>query len=266
MLGSDLDALPEKTKSADLDLDAVSAFAMDAGTDYPLYDKNSKKSMPIASLTKIMTALLVLENRSADETVTISPRAMEAFGDKKNLAAGEQIRLGDLLTIMIIDSNNAAAVALAEHTGATVENFVDMMNEKARVLGLNNTKFINPTGLDGAGEDNRSTAFEMAQLVDYALSQEKLWEISRNREATVSSLDGKRVHHVQNTNELLGRRNDIYGGKTGYTVDAGECLVLISETPDKKHKVISVVLNAEDRFAEMGKLADWVFDVYKWQS
>lgn len=264
MLGSDLAVLPQKVKSADPDLRAVSAFAMDADTDYPLYDKNSKKLMPIASLTKVMTALLVLENRLLDETVVISPRAMEAFGDKKNLAAGERIRLEDLLTIMIVDSNNAAAVALAEHAGGSVENFVAMMNEKARILGLANTRFVNPTGLDGAGADNSSTAFEMAQLADRSLSQDKLWEISRMPEATVYSLDKKRIHHVKNTDELLGKRTDIYGGKTGYTLDAGECLLLISETADGKHKVISVVLNAEDRFAEMGKLADWVSDVYRW--
>ncbi len=263
-LGSDLEMLPEKTKSADLDLGAVAAFAMDAGTDYPLYEKNSKKPMPIASLTKVMTALLVLENKSLDETVTISPRAMEAFGDKAGLTAGEQIRLGDLLTVMIIDSNNTAAVALAEHTGGTVENFVVMMNDKAKILGLENTVFINPTGLDGAGADNRSTAFETAQLADYALSQDKLWEISRLPEATVYSLDKKRTHHVKTTDELLGQRENIYGGKTGYTLDAGECLLLISETADKKHKVISVVLNAENRFTEMGRLVDWVFDVYRW--
>lgn len=263
-LGSDLAIAPERVKSADLDLDTAAAFAMDAEADYPLYDKNSKKLMPIASLTKIMTALLVLENRSLDETVVISPRAMETFGEKKGLVQGEQIRLGDLLAIMLIDSNNAAAMALAEHTGGSAENFIAMMNEKAKLLGLENTTFVNPTGLDGAGADNRSTAFEIVQLADYAIAQEKLWEISRMPEATVYSLDKKQTHHVKNTDELLEQRGDIYGGKTGYTMDAGECLLLISETADKKHKVISVVLNAENRFTEMEKLADWVFDVYKW--
>ena len=259
-----LEVLPEKIKSEDLDVGVVSVFAMDAGTNYPLYDKNSKKVMPIASLTKIMTAVLVLENRSLDETVTISPRAMETFGDKKGLVAGEKIKLGDLLRVMIIDSNNAAATSLAEHTGGSVENFVALMNKKAEVLGLVNTKFVNPTGLDAVGEDNHSTAYDLAQLTDYALDKDTIWEISRTKEATVYSLDKKQKHYVENTDELLGIMDNIYGGKTGYTVAAGECLVLISETPDKKHKVISVVLNAENRFTETKKLVTWVFNVYEW--
>jgi len=261
---SELEILPEKIKSADLDVSAVSVFAMDAGTDYSLYDKNSKKNMPIASLTKIMTALVVLENKSLDETVTISPRAMEVFGDKKGLVVGEKIRLEDLLRVMIIDSNNTAAVALAEHTGGSVENFVDLMNEKAETLGLKDTRFVNSTGLDAAGGENHSTAYDLAQLTDYALGENKIWEISRMQTATVFSLDKKQTHYVESTDELLGQMGNIYGGKTGYTTDAGECLVLISETADKKHKVISVVLNAENRFAETKKLVDWVFDVWKW--
>lgn len=261
---SKLEILPEKTKSADLDIKAVAAFAMDAGTDYPLYDKNSKKKMSIASLSKIMTAVVVLENKSLDEAVIISPRAIATFGDKKGMVVGEKIKLEDLLRIMIIDSNNAAAVALAEHTGGSVENFVDMMNKKAEAMGLKGTKFVNPSGLDVEGEDNYSTAYELVQLIDYALDRDTLWEISRTKEATVFSLDKKQKHYVKNTDELLEQLDNIYGGKTGYTVEAGECLALITETADKKHKVVAVVLNAEDRFTEMKRLTTWVFDVYAW--
>ena len=263
-MGGDLEILPEKTKSADLDVNAVSAYAMDAGTDFPLYDKNSRKKMSIASLSKIMTATIVLENKALDETVTIPQSAVQTFGDKKGLVVGEKIRLEDLLRVMIIDSNNAAAVALAEHTGGSVDGFVALMNEKAKTLGLKDTKYFNPTGLDESGEDNFSTAYDLAQLADYALEKDLLWEISRTPETTVYSLDKKQKHYVKNTDELLGQIDNIYGGKTGYTVGAGECLLLITETPDKKHKVISTVLNAEDRFAEMRKLTTWVFDVYIW--
>ena len=259
-----LEVLPQKAKSEVLDVNAVSALAMDVGTNFALYEKNPSKKMPIASLTKIMTALVVLGKNSLDEIVVISPRAMETFGDKKGLVAGEKIKLANLLRVMIIDSNNAAAVALAEHTGGDTEKFVEMMNEKAVALGLQNTKFVNPTGLDTVGEDNYSTAYDLAQLTDYALGEDLIWEIARTKEATLLSIDEKQKHSVQNTNELLGEMNNIYGGKTGYTVDAGECLVLISETPDKKHKVISVILNAENRFVETKKMIDWVFNVWTW--
>lgn len=257
-------SIPTRTKSSDLELNAVAAFAMDADADYPLYDKNSKKRMPIASLTKIMTATVVLENAKLDDTVTITPRAMEAFGDKKGLVAGEKIRLEDLMRVMLIDSNNAAAVALAEHTGGDVNKFVEMMNVKAAMLGLKDTHFVNPTGLDGGNSDNYSTAYDLAQLIDSTLDQGSIWEMTRTPEVTVYSLDKKQKHHIKNTDELLGQMNNIYGGKTGYTADAGECLALITETADKKRKVISVVLNASDRFLESKKLSDWIFDVYRW--
>jgi D-alanyl-D-alanine carboxypeptidase (penicillin-binding protein 5/6) len=136
--------------------------------------------------------------------------------------------------------------------------------EKAQALGLKDTRFFNPTGLDETGEDNYATARDLAQLADYALDKELIWSISRTPEATVFSLDQKQKHYVKNTDELLWKEGNIYGGKTGYTVAAGQCLLLISETADKKHKVISVVLNAEDRFAEMKRLNDWVFNVYRW--
>jgi len=260
----EFEVLPTLTKSVSLDLNAVSAYAIDAGTDYTLYDKNSKKRMPIASITKVMTAVVVLENKPLDDTVTISPRAMGTFGDKKGMVTGEKIRLEDLLKVMLIDSNNAAAVALAEHTGGSVEGFVAKMNEKGQVLGLKDTRFFNPTGLDEAGEDNYSTAHDLAQLADYALERDLIWSITRMQSATLYSTDKKQKHYVTNTDELLGKMDNIYGGKTGYTVEAGQCLLLITETADKKHKVISAVLNAEDRFAEMKRLNEWIFDVYRW--
>lgn len=265
-LWGELEVLPEKIKDdAQLDIKAASALVLDEGTDYALFEKNSKKQMPIASLTKIMTALIVLERGNLDDTVTISPRAMEVFGDKKGLVAGEQIRLEDLLRVMLVDSNNTAAVALAAHIGGNTENFVALMNEKAELLGLVNTKFFNPTGLDDYGEDNYSTAYDLAQLIDYTLEKKDfIWEISRMQSASVYSLDKKQKHYVKNTNELLGKMENLYGGKTGYTIDAGECLALVVETADKKHKIISVVLNAENRFVETQSLVNWVFNVYKW--
>lgn len=241
----------------------AAAYVVQVG-ETELWAGNADARLPPASLTKIMTALVVLENRSLDETVTISPRAMAAFGDKKGMVVGEKIKLEDLLRIMVIDSNNAAAVALAEHAGGNVENFVALMNAKAQTLGLKDTKFVNPTGLDVEGEDNYSTAYDLAQLTDYALSKDIFWEISRTPEATVFSIDQQQKHTVQNTDELLGQMDNVYGGKTGYTVDAGQCLLLVSQSADKKHKVISVVLNSADRFAETKKLTDWVFNVYRW--
>ncbi len=259
-----LEPLPQRVAVAEPEVLAAAAFVMDAGTDAALYAKNERRQLPIASISKLMTALVVLDECALDETVIISPAAMEVFGDKADLAAGERIRLEDLLRLMLIDSNNTAAWALAEHAAdGSVEAFVRRMNEKTEVLGLRDTRFFNPTGLDGQ-EENLSTAFDVAQLADYALERELIFAATRTREAVFTSLDGKRRHAVKNTDELLGKMDNVVGGKTGYTLDAGECLVLVSESPIGRHRVISVVLNAQDRFAETQKLVAWVFDAYRW--
>jgi len=262
---SRLPVLPKKDKDAvEPEVNAVSVFVMDKDTDYPLLDKNSKKQMPIASLTKIMTALLVVEKGDLEEAVTISSAAAGVFGSNRGMVAGEKIKLKDLLGIMIIDSNNTAAYALAEHIGGSEDNFVVMMNEKAAALGLGNTKFFNAHGLDEYGEDNYSNAYEIAQLIDAALDEDIIWEYSVMQKAAFYSMDMKQRHVVENTNELLGKMENIYGGKTGYTASAGECLALVSRSADDEHKIISVILNAEDRFVEMKKVVNWVFNVYRW--
>jgi len=180
------------------------------------------------------------------------------------MVAGEKIKLEDLLKLMWIDSNNAAAFALAEHAGGSEENFVTLMNKKAEKLGLKDTKFYNPTGLDSSSGENVSTAYDLAQLTQYALKENMIWEISRMQEATLYSIDRKEKHYVKNTDELLPQMDNVYGGKTGYTTDAGQCLILITQSSDRSHKVISVVLDASDRFVETKKLVTWVFDNYRW--
>jgi D-alanyl-D-alanine carboxypeptidase len=259
-----LSPLPSKVKSENIDVNAKSVFVMDDGTDFAFYEKNSGERKPIASLTKIMTALVVLENGKLSDIVTISPKAIAVFGDKEGMVAGEKIKMGDLLKLMWIDSNNTAAYALAEYAGGTEENFVALMNQKASNLGLKDTKYFNPTGLDSVGGENYSTAYELAQLTQYALSKSLVWEISRTEEATLYSIDKKQKHYVKNTDELLPQMDNVFGGKTGYTTDAGQCLILITESQDQKHKVISVVLDAKDRFAETKKIVDWVFGNFSW--
>jgi D-alanyl-D-alanine carboxypeptidase (penicillin-binding protein 5/6) len=259
-----MNSVPRKVKNADLSIQAKSFYVMDEKTDYTLSEKDSQAKMPIASLTKIMTAILVLENTDLNDTVKISSNAVATFGNKRGLVVGEEIRVEDLLKIMLVDSNNAAAVALAEHTGGSVEKFVALMNQKAKDLKLINTRFINPTGLDEGDNYNYSNAYEIALLTDYALEKQILWNFSSTKEATVYSLNKKQVHNVKNTDDLLGEMNGIVGGKTGYTEKAGECLVLIVQSPDKRGRVVAVILNSEDRFGEMKSLINWTFEVFKW--
>ena len=258
-----LQPLPFKIKgAADFNIEAKSALVLDSGTDAVLYSKSSDEKMPIASLTKIMTALVILESIDLDDTVTISENAFNTDGRKDSLAVNEKIKAEDLLKIMLIRSNNSAAVSLAEHTSGSVDNFVELMNRKTELLGLKNTNFSNPTGFDS--EENYSTAYDIAQLVDYALDEPLIWEILRIQKLNLTSFDGNIKHSLKNTNLLLGRLENITGGKTGLTDEAGQCLSLVIGDPINNYQIISVVLNAEDRFLETEKLVRWVFRNYEW--
>ena len=258
-----LQPLPSIIKGvADFNVEAKSALVLDVETDAVLYSKNSNEKMAIASLTKIMTALIVLENVNLNDTITISRNAFDTDGRKDSLAVNEKIKAENLLKIMLIRSNNTAAVSFAEYTSGSVEEFVKLMNKKAELLGLKNTSFSNPTGFDS--EENYSTAYEVAQLFDYAIEKPLIWEILRTQKINLTSLDGNINHKIKNTNLLLGRLENITGGKTGLTDEAGQCLVLVIGDPIDDHKIISVVLNAKDRFLETEKLVRWVFGSYVW--
>jgi len=263
VLESSLQPVPYKVSGAsDFDANAKASVVLDAGTDEILYSKNSDERLPMASLTKITTALIVLERINLDDIATISENAANIEKTKNSLSAGEKISAENLLKIMLIDSNNVAAVALAEYTSGDVGGFVKLMNEKAKLLGLKNTNFSNPAGLDQ--DDNYSTAYDMAQLVDYAMDKPLIWDILRTQKLTLTSVDGKIKHRLKNTNLLLGKLKNITGGKTGFTDKAGQCLALIVGDPEENHKIVSIVLGAEDRFLETEKLVKWVFENYKW--
>jgi D-alanyl-D-alanine carboxypeptidase len=278
--------------------------------------QNINEKLPIASLTKLMTALVVLDKTNLDDVVTINAKAVEAEGKKGNLFPGEKITVENLLYILLAHSGNDAAVSLAEYVGEKIISieelpdnsvfisepadsnfetndpvlkFVKLMNQKASSFGLKNTHFINPNGLDPAEDisdnsnnnnyiknpifdeleknekGNYSTAYDLAKLVNYALDKPLIWEILRTQKISVRSVDKKFVHHLENTNELLGKLLNIAGGKTGYTEQSGESLILVIGDPIGNHQIISVILNAEDRFAETEKLTSWIFENYSWE-
>lgn len=259
--------LPSRDLSvADFESGARSALVLDVDTDKVLYSKNQDERLPIASLTKLMTALVVLDRANLEDIAIISHQAVDSEGVAGNLVPAEKITIRNLLYILLIESSNDAAVALAENISGSPEQFVQLMNEKAESFGLKNTHFANPSGLDlSDGENgNYSTAFELAQLTDAALDKSLIWQILRIEEIDVSSLDGKINHHLKNTNQLLEKMPNIIGGKTGYTEQAGEVLILAANHPANDCQIISVVLNANDRFKETEKLVNWTFQAYNW--
>lgn len=258
---------PKYIGQQSLALEAKSAIAVDSKTNKVLYSKNHNESLPIASLSKIMTAYVVLKENNPKEVVTISRNAYYTFGNKRGLVEGENISVENLLKMMLIDSNNVAAVALAEHNSGSVADFVVKMNQQAEEWGLVRTKFINPSGLDEGEQHNVSTAYELACLVRKVSQQPLLWDFSLIVDTNVYSVDGKIKHYVKNTNTILKDGYFILGGKTGYTEQAGQCLLLRARHPQKKYQneeVVIVLLNSENRFKEMKKSINWIFSNYQW--
>lgn len=225
-----------------------------------LYQKNINQVLPIASLTKLMTALIVLENIDLEEIVVVSEEAIATYGDIGGLMVKEEISVKNLLHALLMESSNDAATALAEAVQQkTGKNFVDLMNQKAEKLRLKNTNFIDSSGYDSG---NVSTIEDIAQLVEYSFSQSIIWEIMRTPAIDLSSSDGKINHHWVNTDELLNRLPNIIGGKTGYTEEAQGCLVLVIENNNKY--LITIVLGAQERFLQTERLINWVQKAYRW--
>ena len=242
--------LPEPSEL--FDIAAKSAFSLkinDEETWNILYQKNIKEKLPIASLTKLMSALVVLENYDLSLPIKISKAAVEQEEDLGQLKVGETLTAEDLLYIMLLESSNDAAYALADAIGE--ENFVGVMNWEAENLGLKNTHFSNPNGLDDP--QNYSSAQDLAILTRNLLEKPLLWQILGTLQYDLYLPDGTLHHQLKNTNELLNEIPGIIGGKTGWSPEARGCLISVLKD-DKGEYSINVILGAEDRFAEMKKL------------
>lgn len=230
-----------------------------------LFQKNKDEILPIASLTKIMTAIIVLENYDLEEIIKVSKNSVLTLGDKGGLIRGEELKVKDLLHIMLIESSNDAAMALAgDNSRLNYDEFLNLMNAKADELGLENTKFLDPVGLNSK---NKSTAHELAYLSKYALGFPLLWEILRIPETTIYSIDNKFVHNLINTDQLLDKIPFLKGGKTGYTNDAGGCMLTVSSVQNslgKENYLITVVLDSEEREDDIEKLINWSKQAYIW--
>ncbi len=228
-----------------------------------LFQENIESRLPIASLTKIMTVVVAFENIPLEKIIKISKEAVNQEGEAGKLVVGEEISVKNLLYAMLLESSNDAAFALASDFG--LENFVNLMNEKAKILQLKNTNFSNPIGLDDP--NNFSTSYDLARLLDYSLKNKFLWQILKTSSFETTDVSGKFFHHWENTNKLLGILSNVVGGKTGWTTGAGGCVALVIENSKNNSKIASVLLGAADenkRFEETETLIDWVFKAYHW--
>lgn len=233
--------------SDELNLKAKSAVAIEASTKKILYEKNSKELMPPASMTKIMTMLLTMEaleeeKISLEDDVLISKDASSMGGSQIYLEAGKTAKVKDLLMSIAIGSANDAAYAMGEKIGGSIDNFILMMNKKAKELGANNTTFKNPHGLDEEG--HLTTAFDMAIIASELVKYEDILNYTGTYETTIKHANGQSIWLV-NTNSLIKFYSGLDGLKTGYTSNAGYCLTGTMKRNDMR--VITVVMNEETK-------------------
>lgn len=236
------------------------ALIYDRASQKILYEKNGLKQVPMASTTKIMTAIVVLENANLKDIVTIDKKAAGTGGSRLGLKANDKITVHDLLYGLMLKSGNDAAVALAIHVGGSIEGFATMMNEKAKELGCVNSHFATPHGLDQ--KEHYTTAYELACMADYALKIPKFKEIVGTKAYTVTINNQPRI--ISNTNELLGNLNGVYGVKTGFTNGAGRCLVTACKRGNLD--IITVVLGADTkkiRTQDSIKLIEYAYKNYQ---
>jgi len=245
----------------------ISVFLDNKGKEKILFEKESGKILPIASLTKLMTALVVLENYDFSKEIKISEKAVEQPEDLGKLVAERIFPVKYLLYPLLMESSNDAAFSLAnDYDGMTGEKFVTLMNSAAQKLNLNDTFFVNPSGLDPETKTpktkiNYSTASDLAKLTKELLKKPLIWEILSTPRYNFYGPE------LLNTNELLGEIPEIVGGKTGYTYTAGGCMVLVTIAPKDAGFLVNVILGTDGkngRFGEMKKLANWLNTAYKW--
>lgn len=244
---------PSKGQSMDLPVtSATNAILMEASSGRILYEQAAHEQRSIASITKVMTAIIAIEHGNLEEKVTISERAINAEGSSIYLQRGEIIPLIDLLYGLFLRSGNDAAIAIAEHIGGSVEGFTFLMNEKARLIGMDKTNFTNPHGLET--DNHYSTAYDMALLMKYAMENEEFQRIS----ATKVYKSKERTYAWHNKNKLLTTLYEYCtGGKTGFTKKAGRTLITTA-TKDNLD-LIAVTLHASNDWQDHITLFNWGF-------
>lgn len=243
-----LDPFPGRTLAA-------SAALVQVG-ERDLWAVSADIRYPPASLTKIMAALVVLEDYKPDEVAVVSAAATREGGTRLKLNAGDKLSVRDLLTAALMVSANDACFALAQHHAGSIEAFVSRMNERASELGLVNTHFANPCGFDAP--DHYSSAHDLARIAHVAMAHPEFAAIVAKQEARITSAGGKRTFKLKNRNALIGTYEPAIGIKTGFTTHAGKCLIAMAEKNGVR--ILVVMLNAKSRWWDTIGLIEMAFE------
>ncbi len=255
--------------STEPQIDSEAAILIEPTSGKILYEKNSQEKMYPASTTKILTAILVLENANLNDVVTVSDYAATALGPEyasANLQYGEQLTVNQLLQILLVYSANDAAIVLAEHIGGSADSFISMMNTKVYELGLENTNFSNVYG--GHASDHYTTAYDLAKIMEYCLQNTEFRKLAGSASCYIPATNTSDIRLYESTNDLIVPDNYNYypyitTGKTGFTTPAGECLVTSSFKDDME--LICVTLGGYtplSRFTDTRDLFDYGYSNY----
>jgi D-alanyl-D-alanine carboxypeptidase len=238
---------------------AASWIIYDESSDLVLAEWDADTRRPMASITKIMTVLLALEKGNVDDDVVISETAAGQGGQEIGLVAGETVKLGALVRAAVVRSGNDSAAAIAEHIGGTVEGFVDLMNQRASELGMDDTHFVNPHGLDGNG--HYSTPRDMLIVSRQAMSIPEFADIARSRVMVFPDAPDGTLRSATNTNRILNSYEGSIGVKTGETPNAGLTYVGAAERDGRRlFAVVFRSVGQRAHFADAIELFDWAFD------
>ncbi len=238
---------------------ATSAILMDMDSGRILYAKDIHNARSVASISKIMTAIVAIDNRSLNGKVTVGKEIEKAYGSGVYIKQDEKLTLQDLLYGLMLRSGNDAALAIANYVGKDTEDFVKKMNEKAAEIGMKNSLFRNPHGLDQEDGGNISTAYDMAKLTSYAMKNKKYRQIVSTKKYTLTT--NKNTYVWNNKHKLLSRYEYATGGKTGFTEIARRTLVT---TASKDHlNLVVVTLNDGNDFSDHENLFEYAFSNYK---
>ncbi len=260
---------------------AHSAVLLDAATGIALFEQDADAHRAIASITKLMTAMIAVEETDdLDKPAIITENAVYAEGTRvgcprsgycigERLHVGERISVRNLLKAALMNSANDAAIALSEHVSGSQGAFVERMNRRAKELGLENTHFCTASGLelDDAAAEARchSSARDVATIAAYALRYDIIWETMRMEKTDIFSADGKYAHEIFNTDQMLGYPN-LLGTKTGFTPRAGYSLMAVAGDPaNPRHRLVAVVLDDPTRWGSVKDMFSWGFSSYEWK-
>ena len=248
-------------KANDMLACANGMVVIEGNTNKVLYSYNEHTKLPMASLTKIITAIVAIENcKDINEMVEIADESVGIEGTSIYLTHGEKLSLKELLLGLMLASGNDSAVAISYHIGGTEQNFVMMMNNFVRKIGANNTNIINPHGLDA--DDHYTTAYDLAIITSYALKNDLFREIVSTKNAVISGNEKVEARYLKHKNKLLFVDDNCIGVKTGFTDNAGRCLVHAT-SQENGMEIITVLLNCGPMFEEANRLNNMALNNYE---